>query len=307
MANGYAIADDQKPLWRRIIDFPLVAMILATLVFILTGTVALFAAKPIPDPTGGQQIVWKVIFAALLIIVYKLVIAKMGEIKRDDLRMNGAVRDLSVGLGVGAGIMVVIALIAALLNVYSITGPGDTINLLPEIIAMGVFPAISEEILFRGILFRWFEELGGSWFALAITSGLFGYAHLMNPGATPLTSFFIAVEAGILLGAAYMLTRSLWLPIGLHAAWNLTQGEVLDVSVSGVPVEGLVTAKVQGPALLSGGPFGFEGSILGLLFATAVGLWFLVRAIRKGELMRPWWVRRRLAREQSRIKGPAEA
>jgi len=304
MANGYAVADDQKPLWRRIIDFPLVAMILATLVFIVTGTVALFAAKPIPDPTGAQQIVWKVIFAALLIIVYKLVIAKMGEIKRDDLRANGALRDLSVGLGVGAGIMVVIALIAAVLNVYSITGPGDTMDLFPEIIAMGVFPAISEEILFRGILFRWFEELGGSWFALAITSGLFGFAHLSNPGATPLTSFFIAVEAGILLGAAYMLTRSLWLPIGLHAAWNLTQGEVLDVSVSGVPVEGLVTAKVQGPALLSGGPFGFEGSILGLLFATAVGLWFLVRAIRKGELMRPWWVRRRLAREQSR---PAEA
>ena len=304
MANGYAVADDQKPLWRRIIDFPLVAMILATLVFIVTGTVALFAAKPIPDPTGAQQIVWKVIFAALLIIVYKLVIAKMGEIKRDDLRANGALRDLSVGLGVGAGIMVVIALIATVLNVYSITGPGDTMDLFPEIIAMGVFPAISEEILFRGILFRWFEELGGSWFALAITSGLFGFAHLSNPGATPLTSFFIAVEAGILLGAAYMLTRSLWLPIGLHAAWNLTQGEVLDVSVSGVPVEGLVTAKVQGPALLSGGPFGFEGSILGLLFATAVGLWFLVRAIRKGELMRPWWVRRRLAREQSR---PAEA
>jgi hypothetical protein len=91
----------------------------------------------------------------------------------------------------------------------------------------------------------------------------------------------------------------------LHAAWNLTQGEVLDVSVSGLPVEGLVTAHVQGPQILSGGPFGFEGSILGLIFATGAGLWFLVRAIRKGEVMRPWWVRRRLAREIVAAEQPA--
>ena len=298
-------AIDARPTWRKVIDFPLVTMILATLVFILTGLVAGFTARFIHDPTGSEQTVWKLIFAALLIVVYKLVIARMGEIKRDDLRGSGAVRDLSVGLGVGAGIMVVIAAIAAVLKVYSITGPGDTINLFPEIVAMGVFPAISEEIMFRGIFFRWLEELGGSWFALALTSAFFGLAHLYNPGATPLTSFFIAVEAGILLGAAYMLTRSLWLPIGLHAAWNLTQGEVLDVSVSGIQVDGLVTAQVQGPQSLSGGPFGFEGSILGLIFATGVGLWFLVRAIRKGEVMRPWWVRRRLARESVALEQPA--
>jgi uncharacterized protein len=298
-------AIDARPMWRKVIEFPLVAMILATLAFILTGTAAMFIAKLFHDSTGGEQIVWKLIFAALLIVVYKLVIARMGEIKRDDLQGSGALRDLSVGLGVGAGIMLVIAAIAAVLKVYSITGPGDTINLFPEIIAMGVFPAISEEILFRGIFFRWFEELGGSWFALALTSAFFGLAHLYNPGATPMTSFFIAVEAGILLGAAYMLTRSLWLPIGLHAAWNLTQGEVLDVSVSGLPVEGLVTAHVQGPQILSGGPFGFEGSILGLIFATGAGLWFLVRAIRKGEVMRPWWVRRRLARETVEVEQPA--
>jgi len=298
-------AIDARPTWRKVIEFPLVAMILAILAFILTGTAAMVIAKLFHDPWAGEQIVWKLIFAALLVVVYKLVIARLGEIKRDDLRGAGAVRDLSVGLGVGAGIMVLIAAIAAALNVYSISGPGDTINLFPEIVAMGVFPAISEEILFRGILFRWFEELGGSWFALALTSAIFGLAHLHNPGATPMTSFFIAVEAGVLLGAAYMLTRSLWLPIGLHAAWNLTQGEVLDVSVSGIPIEGLVTAHVQGPQLLSGGPFGFEGSILGLIFATAAGLWFLVRAIRKGEVMRPWWVRRRIARETVAVEQTA--
>lgn len=292
-----SIAIDARPTWRKVIDFPLVALILATVVFMATLAASALIAKPIPDPTGPQQIVLKLIGCVLLIVAYKVVIARMGEIKRDDLRVPGAVRNLGIGLGVGAGIMFAVAIIAAVLQVYSIAGPGDTINLFPEIIALGVFPAISEEIFFRGILFRWIEELAGSWFALALTSAFFGLAHFFNPNASLFTSFAIAVEAGLLLGGTYMLTRSLWLPIGLHAGWNLTQGEILDVNVSGLSMEGLVNARTSGPELLSGGQFGFEGSIIALILATAVGLWYVVRAVRQGELMRPWWVRRRLARE----------
>ena len=91
-----------------------------------------------------------------------------------------------------------------------------------------------EELLFRGILFRWIEEFGGSWAALMVTSVLFGLAHVINPNATWFSSFAIAVEAGVLLGGAYMLTRSLWMPMGLHAAWNFTQGDIFDVPVSGI-------------------------------------------------------------------------
>jgi len=160
-------------------------------------------------------------------------------------------------------------------------------------------PAFMEELLFRGILFRWLEAFGGSWFALALTSALFGLGHIMNPNATAFSSFAIAVEAGILLGGAYMLTRSLWMPMGLHAAWNFTQGEIFDVPVSGTDVHGLVTAQMSGPELLSGGMFGLEASVLALVPATVVGVWLVVRAIRRGELVRPWWVRRRLASEEA--------
>jgi hypothetical protein len=105
----------------------------------------------------------------------------------------------------------------------------------------------------------------------------------------------IAVEAGILLGGAYMLTRSLWLPIGLHAAWNFTQGEVFDVPVSGIAEHGLVQARMSGPTLLSGGQFGLEASIIAVVLATAAGLWFVWRAVQRGEVVQPWWVRRRIA------------
>ena len=90
--------------------------------------------------------------------------------------------------------------------------------------------------MFRGVLFRWLEEFGGSWVALLLTSVLFGAAHLANPNASWIAAIGIALEAGVMLGAAYMLTRSLWLPMGLHAAWNFTQGEIFDIPVSGTKV-----------------------------------------------------------------------
>jgi hypothetical protein len=164
-----------------------------------------------------------------------------------------------------------------------------------DVITIAIMPAFTEELLFRGILFRWIEEFGGSWVALIVTSALFGAAHIFNPNATWFSSFTIAVEAGVLLGAAYMLTRSLWMPMGLHAAWNFTQGFIFDVPVSGLDQHGLVEAKLSGPDLLSGGTFGLEASIIALAIATAAGVWMLVLAVKRGELMQPWWVRRRVS------------
>jgi membrane protease YdiL (CAAX protease family) len=150
-------------------------------------------------------------------------------------------------------------------------------------------PAFMEEILFRGILFRYVEELAGSWAALIVTSALFGFAHILNPHATWYSSLAIAIEAGLLLGGAYMLTRSLWLPIGLHAAWNFTQGEIFGVPVSGGAVHGLLRSRLVGAPLLSGAGFGLEGSVIAVVIATAAGVCFVWLAVRRGKVVRPWW------------------
>jgi hypothetical protein len=154
-------------------------------------------------------------------------------------------------------------------------------------------PAFTEELLFRGILFRWLEEFAGSWVALLLTSALFGAAHLLNPNASLVAAFGIAIEAGVLLGGAYMLTRNLWLAMGLHAGWNFTQGEIFDVPVSGMPEHGLLQAKLAGPPLLSGAGFGLEASIFAMVIATGAGIVLVVLAVRRGQLVQPWWVRRR--------------
>jgi membrane protease YdiL (CAAX protease family) len=228
---------------------------------------------------------------AIVLAVYKLAIARLGEHPRDDLPGQGALRNLGLGLLAGTLLFGSVVGVAAAFGVYRITGDGDTSKLVLQLINTGIMAGFMEELAFRGILFRWLEEFAGSWAALALTSALFGLMHIFNPGATWFSSFAIAVEAGILLGGAYMLTRSLWLPMGLHAAWNFMQGAVFGVPVSGTPAYGLVHAKLAGPSILSGGDFGLEASVIALLIATAAGICFVLLAIRRGQVVQPWWVR----------------
>ena len=176
---------------------------------------------------------------------------------------------------------------------YHLVGKGDWSDFVPALILSAIFPAISEEMLFRGILFRWIEEFGGSWAALVLTAAFFGAAHLANPHASAVAAVGIALEAGVMLGAAYMLTRSLWLPMGIHAAWNFAQGEIFDIPVSGTSVHGLVVARLDGPPLLTGNGFGLEASIIAIVIATLFGVALLVIAIKRGEVIAPRWVRQK--------------
>lgn len=283
-----------KRLWRRIVDFPLVAMLIAIAVFLLAAGIGTAIGSALPlEPPHIKTWVKAGIVLALVLLAYKLAIARLGERPRDDLPAAGALRNLGMGLLAGFLVMALSVGIAAAADVYNIVGAGDASQLVDELIGTAIMPAFMEEMLFRGILFRWIEEFAGSWAALALTSAFFGAAHLMNPNASPIAAFAIAIEAGVLLGGAYMLTRSLWMPIGLHAGWNFTQGEIFDVPVSGIDERGLVEAKLSGPALLSGGGFGLEASVIAMLVATAAGVCLVVLAVRRGALVQPSWVRRR--------------
>lgn len=287
-----------RPTWRKVTEFPLIAMLIG--IALVAGTIQLtsFIFHFIPK-TGiaphTREIVVSLAVVAMVFAVYKLAIRHLGEHPRDDLRSGHAGRDVGLGLVGGTLIFSLVTGIAALAGVYHIVGPGDARDVLYAAVIMGVVPGVLEEMLFRGIMFRHLEDFGGTWFALALTSALFGIAHIFNPNATYFSSFAIAVEAGIMLGGAYMLTRSLWLPMGIHAAWNFTQGEIYDVPVSGIDQHGLVQAKMSGPEILSGGTFGLEASVIALVIATAFGLWMVIRAAQLGHVERPWWVRRRLA------------
>ena len=286
-----------QPIWKRIWNFPLVAMLVA-----LAATVGVLAAMGFVnqmlratlerDARGALGVF---VTIGLLIVVQKLVLRRLGDRKHDDLPLAGAARGLALGT-LGAFLLFsLIVGIAALLGSYFIVGWGGMSNWLMLLFTAGISAGFVEEFIFRGILFRWIEEFAGSWAALCVTSALFGLGHIGNDNASLFSSVAIAIEAGVMLGGAYMLTRSLWVPIGIHFGWNVTQGLVWDVPVSGNDVDGLVDARLVGNPLISGGAFGLEASVIAVVVAGAFGVWLVKRAADRGEVMRPWWVRRRLA------------
>ena len=282
-------ADDRR-LFRRIVDFPLVAMIIAIALFIAADAGAASLAKLLPQLDATASVSIKAaITIALMLAVYKLAIVHLGERPRDDLPMAAAPRGLAIGIAIGFLLFCALVGIAALFDVYNVVGPGDTRELVKDLAGMTLTAAFVEELLFRGILFRWVEAFAGSWAALVLTSALFGLAHIFNAGATWVSSLAIMVEAGVMLGGAYMLARNLWVPMGLHAAWNFTQGFIFDVPVSGNDVHGLVEAKLSGPVLLSGGGFGLEASMIGVVLSIPLGAALITLAVRRGRIVQPSW------------------
>jgi membrane protease YdiL (CAAX protease family) len=134
--------------------------------------------------------------------------------------------------------------------------------------------AATEEVLLRGYSFQALEEQWGGKAATLITAVVFGLLHAGNPNANWSAIGGIALS-GILFGVAVLVTRRLWLPIGLHASWNLFEGPVLGFPVSGMDLPSAVTTVVSGPTLWTGGRFGPEAGLLDL-FASLLGIALLV-------------------------------
>jgi membrane protease YdiL (CAAX protease family) len=139
-----------------------------------------------------------------------------------------------------------------------------------------VFAGI-EELINRGYLFQALCEGVGVLAAALIISLIFSLVHVMNPAFSILAGVFLFIH-GLLYTVAYLKTRSLWTPIGLHMAWNFTQGPVAGMKVSGTSVStSFFTTEVSGPDLLTGGSFGVEGGLVAIFISTIV-LFVLLKA-----------------------------
>lgn len=180
---------------------------------------------------------------------------------------KGWLRDFLLGSAIG---FVSLAL-AALLGILG-RGFHFTLNSSATASAMGktlmfsallfVFAAASEEVLFRGYPLQTLTRARLAWLGILLTSVPFALAHLKNPNVIRGVTFANTALAGVWLAIAYLRTRSLWLPLGIHWAWNWTMASVLGLPVSGItkltPAP-LLRAVDAGPAWLTGGAYGPEG------------------------------------------------
>lgn len=278
-------------LLQRILKWPLVRIVVLGFILLMmmslnTDVMTSYAGEPFKSV---QHIVALAIAGFAVYGGYAFFIEQRSI---SELSLPGMGRELGMGALIGAGLYALCELILMALGIYRITGLNSLSFMIPAI-AMAISSGVFEELLFRGVLFRSIETWFGSWAALVVSSLVFGLTHLINPEATLEGALFIAVEAGVLLAAAYMLTRRLWLSMGFHVAWNYTQSAIFSSIVSGNEAsQGLIRSTIQGPDYLTGGNFGVESSVLALLFCTATGIVMIVMAVKKGKIVPPFWKRK---------------
>jgi membrane protease YdiL (CAAX protease family) len=285
---------------KRFWAFPLVRMVLIVVVFAVALVPLLLVTRYAQGSSAGS--IWTSIllswgaFVALLaatIIIERITTGRLPAQIGFDPRY--ALRDLGIGAGLGTLLFSAVVLELAAAGYYRITA----MHLTPELAAAALLliaGAATEELLFRGVIFRLIEEWAGTWIALAVSAILFGAVHAANPGATWVSSLAIALEAGVLLAAAFVVTRNLWLPIGLHFAWNFLEGPIYGTQVSGHSfVTSAFAAQVHGPAILTGGSFGPEAGLPAMLTCLAAAALLLAYAGRRSLIATPQWVQRRAA------------
>lgn len=192
-------------------------------------------------------------------------------------------KDFCSGVLFGAGSIILAAIVGVIfggltLNLNQTHGSSAIWLTLSTSLFIFAVGAISEEALFRGYLFQTLSRANLAWLAIAITSVFFASAHLGNKDANYISTLNTAL-AGIWFGIAYLKTRTLWFPIGLHLAWNWVQGAVLGIPVSGIT--NLTTAPVFqvsdfGTNQITGGNYGIEGGIACTiaLIISALAIWF---------------------------------
>ncbi|MBN1267018.1 MAG: CPBP family intramembrane metalloprotease [Anaerolineales bacterium] len=209
-------------------------------------------------------------------------------------------RDFGYGLFLGAAIMLVIFVLEWSLGWIKVTpawqsevySQGLWLQLLQGLLLF-LCVGIYEEALSRGYLLRNIAEgLNAKWWrpgaavllSVLVTSSIFGFAHASNPNATILSSVLISV-AGLMLAAGYVLSGELAIPIGIHITWNFFQGYVFGFPVSGMVPSGSIFEITQGgPVLWTGGAFGPEAGMLGLLamLVLILAIWLYTRMQQPG-------------------------
>jgi membrane protease YdiL (CAAX protease family) len=207
-----------------------------------------------------------------------------------ELWSKGWLLEAVAGLAIGVALFSAVIGILFLLGSYTATVAASTAGVMPALTA-AIMAGVTEELLIRAVAFRILESWLGSWLALATSAILFGAMHMPNPEATALSSAAIALEAGVMLAAAYMVTRRVWLAVGIHIAWNFTQSGIFGAPTSGVASPGYLEGQLHGPALLSGGAFGPEASLVAVTVCLALGLYFVRMAHARGHILPPSWRR----------------
>lgn len=284
---------NKKSIGQKILHFPLTKIIIGFIV--VTGVFSIsknlqggiFQTDTLTK--DSINLIVTIISTLLSVAAYIYLYRFYEKRKITEFSTKGIGRNLTFGILLGLILQSLTILVIYLKGGYSIVSINPILYIIPPF-AMAFSSAIFEETLFRGIIFRIVEEKLGSYIALIISAIIFGAIHLANPNSSLSAGIGLAIQAGLLLGAAYIYSRSLWFPIAIHFAWNFTQSAIFGANVSGNAIsKTLITSDISGAEWFTGGQFGPEGSIQATVFCLIATIILLILSHKKGKIIKPFW------------------
>ena len=294
--HHYAIRPGGKGL--KLLQFPLVKLVLAISLLMVFVSLAVIISDQLvrflPDDWDRRQVrdvMQTLLVCAFSLLAYWLFRALIEGESLTDLSLRHLLPQTLAGVLLGSGFITLIMVIMALSGAYTVTGWNGMAVSLP-IFLMALQAGVMEEILSRGILFRIIEEGVGTWVSVILSALIFGFLHGWNDNASLFSSLSIALTAGIILALLYVVTRQLWIPIGMHFAWNFTLGGVYGAPVSGMKSKGMLTSTLEGSEWLTGGAFGPEASLITIGVFMVFGILLTIWIVKKHLYYVPGWMKK---------------
>jgi uncharacterized protein len=237
----------------------------APAVFIITGLTGFKLDDIHLNDTGSIYVMslYQAVFAAIItgLTIFFIRVIDGKKTKQLGFQKYRRGKDFLLGMLTGFAIIGTGFGVLALSGYISITGVSLNLSYLTGSIVLCILISWMEEISFRSYILNNLLSSFNQYNALLISAILFALFHGFNPGITVL-AFINLILAGIILGIGYLHTRTIWFALSLHFSWNFFQGPVFGFPVSGLRMNGIVNQGTIGVDIISGGEFGFEGSLL---------------------------------------------
>ncbi len=290
-----------KSLTGKIIRFPLVRILVVAL-FILPYLLIRnhFLADLVASSSGVLHFVFvigdAVVSVCVMLFLYRLYTRWIE--KREAVEISGtkSLTEWGSGFLVSFGLVGLVVLFMVLLGYYRIDRV-DSPEILVEAFVFFGMGAFVQVLAFRLVLYRLAEELLGSWLAFVLIAIIFASVHLGNPEAGVWSTVSL-ILGDVLLFAAFVYTRRIWLVWGLHWGWNFFQDGVFGMPNSGVTeLVSWIRPVIQGPEWITGGSFGIETSYIAVFLSLVAGLIVLKMALDKKQIVSPSWRRKKITVE----------
>ena len=255
-------------------------LVLGVLAFtIIPGMVGYVLLRNIP---AYAAVPLSTIGAVVTLFAFKKYLSWYAE-DSESLSFGSKMRMMGIGWAVSGVNFLAIIVCLFLCGYYRIVTVEFDVASQLSWLSLFLLVGVVEEVIFRGILFRLIADKWNIAVGLTTSSLLFGLAHLGNPGATLWAALAIALASGWLFGMAYAYHQTIWVPIGMHWAWNYLEGGVFGCAVSGTPLDylPLITPRISGADLLSGGAFGPEASIICVALGIGISIVYTVLYVKK--------------------------